>query len=196
MAETGHVAVINADAIVGLDVRHTPIRLRPCLLGGLSAVAILAAVSLPVTINTASMTPAFSSALADNGNGNGDGQGRGNGNGKGRGDEYGGGNGSDGDNGDNGDSGGDDSGDDNGDPSSGNRAEELGGGNPGDFGDIDESEFADEMAGPASPPEEALATAAAPALPTIREIFALGDESVLSAEQEMLAIKNGWNLQN
>jgi hypothetical protein len=32
-------------------------------------------------------------------------------------------------------------------------------------------------------------------LPTIREIFALGDGSVLDAEQELLAIKNGWNLQ-
>lgn len=196
MAKTGIVAVvavIDTDAVAEYAARQAPAAARLRLLSGLSAVAFLAVVALPVTIDTSSMTPAFGSALADNGNGNGDGQGKGQGNGKGRGDENGIGKGSTGDDEDDG------AGDDEDDPTTGDGTGELGGssdGNNGDFGDIGDAEMGDELAGTAGLPDETIANAAAPALPTIREIFALGEESVLNAEQELLAIKNGWNLQN
>jgi hypothetical protein len=41
-----------------------------------------------------------------------------------------------------------------------------------------------------------LAESPATALPTIQQVFALGEGSVLNSEQEMLAIQNGWNAQN
>lgn len=194
MASTGTVAITATNAVAKHEASHAQAGIRLPLLSGLSVIAFLASVALPVTIDAGSMTPAFSSALADNGNGNGngDGQGKGLGNGKGRGDEMGGGNGSDDD--EHGDDGGNsDSGDDDGGPGADVPPRDPDGGNTGDVDDTGDTQFADEFGGP---PSEPLAGPAAPALPTVQEIFALGEDSVLSAEQELLAIKNGWNLQN
>jgi len=192
MASTGTVAITGTNAVAKHEASHAPAGIRLPLLSGLSVIAFLASVALPVTIDTGSMTPAFSSALADNGNGNGDGQGKGIGNGKGRGDEMGGGNGSDDD--EHGDEGGNaGAGDDDDGPVGDDPPRDPDGGNTGDVDDTGDTQFADEFGGPPSKP---LAGPAAPALPTVQEIFSLGEDSVLSAEQELLAIKNGWNLQN
>lgn len=198
MAKTGNVAVIDSNAAARHEAWPAPAGMRARLLSGLSVIAVLASVALPVTIDTGSMMPAVSTALADNGNGNGDGQGKGIGNGKGRGDEMGGGNGdNDDDDDDHDDDGGlGDSDDDDDGLGAGDHTGEPGGDNADDFGDIGDTDLADEMADVAGVPAEALAAPSAQALPTVREIFALGEESVLSAEQELLAIKNGWNLQN
>jgi len=182
MASTGTVAITATNAVAKHEASHAQAGIRLPLLSGLSVIAFLASVALPVTIDAGSMTPAFSSALADNGNGNGDGQGKGIGNGKGRGDEMGGGNGSD-----------DDEHGDEGGPGADDPPRDPDGGNTGDVDDTGDTQFSDEFGGP---PSEPLGGPAAPALPTVQEIFSLGEDSVLSAEQELLAIKNGWNLQN
>ena len=96
MAETGTVVAIESNTMTTrlAPSRRNSRRLR--LMCGLSAIAFIASLALPITIDTTSMTPGFKSALAvgggnGNGNGNGDGQGKGKGNGKGQGDENGGG---------------------------------------------------------------------------------------------------------
>jgi len=210
MARTGTAATTGTNAVAKREASHAPAGMRPHLLSSLSVVALLVSVALPVTVDTGTMTPAFSFALADNGNGNGngngDGQGKGIGNGKGRGDEMGGGNGFDddehGDDGENagpgddehGDHGGNTGpGDDDDGPAGNDPPRDPDGGHTGDVDDTGDTQFADEFGGPPSKP---LAGPAAPALPTVQEIFSLGEDSVLSAEQELLAIKNGWNLQN
>lgn len=198
MVKTGTVAVIETNAGSAHDeqARYTSLRWR--LLSGLSAITFVVAVTLPITTDSTNLLPSLASAMAAD-NGNGDGQGKGNGNGKGRGDEYGNGNGPGGGNGardddddedhDDDDAGDSDPGDDN-----ANDNEHAGGSNdgiPGEFGEIEDSAFTDVAEDVPTLPDRA-----APALPTIREVFALGDESVLNAEQELLAIQNGWNSRN
>jgi hypothetical protein len=182
-------------------LRHTSlgqISRRQRLLYGLSAVAFLASVAMPITIDTASMAPGFKSALAaGNGNGNGDGQGKGKGNGNGRGDENGGGKkppkGDDDTDDDN------DAGDDDGehderttDRAGNTNNSEGGGGNGG----IDETALADAVAAVDGMPGTVPAGLPAATLPTIQQIFELGEGSGLNTEQELLAIQNGWNTKN
>lgn len=180
---TGIVVTIESNTAA---TRYAPPRQtgrRQRLLCGLSAIAFLAAVALPVTIDATSMAPAFTSAhAAGNDNGNGDGQGRGEGNGKGRGDENGGGKKPPKDDDDDAD---DDAGDDeHGNPGSNQAGGGKDSGTDG-YDDVDETALADAPAG--------IPTTA---LPTIQQIFAMGEESVLNTDQEMLAIENGWNTPN
>ncbi len=205
MAKTGKVAKIRIDEGKAHGPRPQHAGLRWRLLSGLSAFAFVAAVSLPVTVDTASLTPELAAAQAagnGNGNGNGDGQGKGKGNGKGRGDENGIGrkppkdyDGDDDDQGDDDDDHGDD--DDGGRP--GRASEDRpdgGGGGAGEFGDADEASLADAVAEAGHPADNGIGNPAAAALPTVRQIFSLGENSVLSGEQELLAIKNGWTVQD
>ena len=220
MAMTGKVVKIELMAMATHHASAPRISRRQRLLCGLSAFAFLATVALPVTIDTASMAPGFKSALAaggGNGNGNGDGQGKGNGNGKGQGDENGGpkkppkgGTGDDddddyddGDTGDDDDTGGSGGlGGANGgrdDDHYGRRAADEAhdpGGSDGGLGEADEASYADAvdpLGGVSDGVPVGLTTTA---LPTIQEIFAQGEGLVLDEEQELLAIKNGWNAQN
>jgi len=198
MAKTGRLAPIVTGTAAAQARQRTSSVLHFSMLAALMAGAILCIVAIPLTVDSSSMIPGLSVALADNSNGTGDGQSKGKGNGKGRGDENGGGNPSQGSSAADGD---DDSGDDgshagDNDRTTGELGGESGDDNADGFGDVDESSFAGEMADVTAPPAEATTGPVTQALPTIREIFALGQESVLDSEQEMLAIKNGWNLQN
>jgi hypothetical protein len=171
---TGTHVTIEMDAMTAQDAATRRTHRRQRLLRGLFALAFLAAVTLPVTIEGASMIPGVPAALAaSNDNGTGDGQGNGKGNGKGRGDEFGGGKGPP-------RSGGGDPDDDDDDDY----------GNDDETASVDATEIADSMTtdGPVG--------VSAPALPTIQQVFSLGEESVLNADQELLAIENGWGSPN
>ncbi len=202
MAKTGKVAEIGIDNRTAHGTWPQRVGLRWRLLSGFSALAFLAAVALPVTIDTASLAPELVVAQAagnGNGNGNGDGQGKGKSNGKGRGDENGIGRKPpkdyDGDDDDQGDD--DDHGYDEDRP--GPAAEDRpggGGGGAGEFGEADEASFADAVAETGHLADDGIGSPAAAALPTVRQIFSLGENSVLSDEQELLAIKNGWTVQD
>lgn len=183
MAQTGAETVFDRTTTEPQRTATASRRLRQRLLCGVSALAFILTVAAPVTIDATSNAPAFKTALAGNENGTGDGQGKGNGNGKGRGDENGGGNKlpGDDDNDDNDDDGDDDVVDNDSQP--GSDADATG---PED--DIDEVAYG-ESAGAVD--GVATGTPVAP-LPTIQQLFSLGDKSVLSAEEELLAIQNGW----
>ena len=205
MATTGKVVKIEPDALTMRYASSRQTSTRKRLLCGLSAIAFFAAVTSPITIDTASMLPGFKSALAadgGNGNGNGDGQGKGNGNGKGKGDENGGGkkppaSGGDDDDGDAdddhgfGDTGGD--GRAHRDVDAPRDSDKTNGGDDGEIGDTSYAEAVESLA---DVPADVPAGLAPPMTPTIQQVFALGEGAVLNSEQEMLAIENGWNVQN
>jgi hypothetical protein len=168
---------------------------RKALLAGTAALAFLAATSLPVTFEADHTLFAANSAQAGNGNenGNGDGQDKGKGNGKGQGDENRGGNDGNGkpplpdDDGDDGDDVADD--DDDG-PGGSGFARDGGGGAAA--GDADEDSLAAAIDAVDGTPASGPVGTPAAALPTIKQIFAMGEEAVLSAEAELEAIRNGW----
>jgi hypothetical protein len=191
---TGTHVTIEMDAMTAQDAATRRTHRRQRLLRGLFALAFLAAVTLPVTIEGASMIPGVPAALAaSNDNGTGDGQGNGKGNGKGRGDEFGGGKGpprSGGGDPDDDDDDDDGFGDSGGNPGGGGERGADDYGNDDETASVDATEIADSMTtdGPVG--------VSAPALPTIQQVFSLGEESVLNADQELLAIENGWGSPN
>ncbi len=210
MAMTGKIADIGLNSVTSEESWPLRTGLRRRLLSGLSAVAFLGAVSLPVTIDLGSLSPELATAQAvgnGQGGGNGDGQGRGKGNGKGRGDENGGrkkpGDWGDDDQGED-DQGEDDHGDDDDghddddddEPGRPNNDRSDDRGDNGDMGEDDEAMATGAVAEVDQSPEDAVAGTPTATLPTVRQIFSLGEEAVLSAEQELLAIENGWNAQN
>ena len=199
MAQTGKVVTIEPNSLAAHRVSALQNGRRLRLLCGLSAIAFLASVALPITIDTVSLSPVFKSALAaGNGTGNGDGQGRGIGNGKGQGDDN--------RNGGKTPKGGGGDGDDDGDDDTGGADDDDHGkraadrnddnGRDGDYGDFDETAYADTVESVDGVAGDELAGSPTTALPTVQQVFALGEGSVLSTEQELLAIQNGWNAQN
>jgi hypothetical protein len=213
MAKTGTVVLIEPNAMAADHSRLRQGSRRQRLLCGLSAIAFVASVALPITIDVKSMAPGFNAALAagpGNGNGNGDGQGKGKGNGKGKGDENGNGKppkgGGDDDDDDDDDDGPGDT--DDGDTGSGGADDDDHGGriadrnlDPDDHdgggnSEIDEAVYADAVTAVGSVPANNPAGLPASPLPTVKQIFALGEGSVLNPDQELLAIQNGWNAQN
>lgn len=185
--KTGALHFSNSQA----DRDRSPVRAG--LLASTAALAMIFVAALPLTFDAANGILAVKSAAAGNENGTGDGQGKGRGNGNGQGDENGGGNGggkgqsplpNDGGNDDA------DLPDDVGGPDDPGAAHD--GGGPDVAGDIDEGALATAVdaidgtsaAGPVGAP--------AASLPTIKQIFELSQESVLSAEAELEAIQNGW----
>jgi hypothetical protein len=208
---TGTHVTIEMDAMTAQDAATRRTHRRQRLLRGLFALAFLAAVTLPVTIEGASMIPGVAAALAaSNDNGTGDGQGNGKGNGKGRGDEFGGGKGpprsgggdpDDDDDDDHGDDDDDDDGDDHSGGFGGRDTNPGGGGGERDANGFGETD--DEIASADATEAVDGITAEGPvglpaptALPTIQQVFSLGEESVLDADQELLAIENGWGAAN
>lgn len=190
MVNTGKLAT-GAPALVGETDPCAPA--RSCfgrwLGGGLAASVFMFSAFAPVSIDLAAGEFHTSAALAGQGDGN-YGNGKGNGGPNGR--KPGNGGGSGASNGD------DDDGDDDGndrqvddDPSTTPEKDEGGG----------QDNDADTSSGTAEIDfAEALDTADAPVqgapptgLPTIGQIFAMGDESALSVEAELEIIANGWN---
>ena len=198
MATTGKVVKIEPNA---MTMRYESSR-RTCtrkrLLYGLSAISLVASVTLPITIDTASMLPGFKFALAaDVGNGNGDGQGKGDENGGGKKPPASGGGDDDDDDGhvDDGHGFGDTRGDGGAhrDADSPHDSDNVNGGDDGEIGNAGYSEAVESLA---DVPADVPAGLAPPTTPTIQQVFALGEGAVLNSEQEMLAIENGWNVQN
>lgn len=194
MAMAGKMAQLGPDRMAPRQAFSPQIDRRRSWLHGLAIIvslSFLAAAVLPISLDGTSLAPGFAAAWAGDG-GNGDGKGRGKGNGKGRGDENGGGVGG----GANGDGLGDSNGGANDDSAD---FDGFGGGpvvEPGDNGagtDDGAGDYADDASSLAG---NAPAGAPSPALPTVKEIFALGEDSVLTADQEILAIKNGWSIPN
>ena len=71
------------------------------------------------------------------------------------------------------------------------------GSGPDDAADMAEADFAeaiDAIAG--APAEGPLAGTPPTALPTISQLFSMGDEAAVSAENELELIANGWNSAN
>lgn len=162
-------------------------RVRQRFLYGIFAVAFIISAAGPVSIDATTGTPGIKSALAGHENGTGDGQGNGKGNGKGQGDENGGGKGRSGndddDVADDDDFGGNDDGTD-------PPGDAPGGGDDRADADSDIDEVAFGSSVGAVNGMSAATSAAA--LPTVQQIFSLDEDSVLTPEQELQAIGNGW----
>lgn len=179
---------------------------RP-LTSGLCAAVAICAFSLtfvaPVTIDLATGSIAVNSAFAGAGDGNyGNGKGNGGPNGQNPGNS--GGNGGDSGGGDSGggDSGGGDSGGGGdtgggGSPTPGNLTDGTGSGSStqdaanmadADYGDAVDAATGSTMEGPAA--------TTTGAMPTVSEIFSMGDEAVVSRQTEQELIANGWNSVN
>ena len=191
METTGSSKNSLTDALRRAPQGRTSLRRR--LLGGLSGAVILAATTLPMTIDQTSLLPelqtaqAASEAAGGNESGTGEGRGIGKGNGKGQGG---------GNNGNGGGMGDDDEGHDSGGGGGGgggNATGPSGDGGGHDFGGSDDTGGAGPAVGAIedSPPGAPVSAQAA-GLPTIQQIFAMDDKSVLSADQELSAIENGW----
>ena len=186
MVQTGAEIIFDGNATASHRAAPGHGRLRQRLLYRLSALAFVVSVAMPVTIDATTNAPGFKTALAGNENGTGDGQGNGQGNGKGRGDEIGGGKKRLNDDDDDDD---DDDVDNVGnDDDIGQSASDEPGSGTDAADDVDEVAYGESVEAldgvPAGTP--------AATLPTIQQVFSLGEDSALSAEQELLAIQNGW----
>lgn len=170
-------------------------RLRAGAAACVFSLALLAPVTLDVFTGTVSLNAAFAGA----GDGN-FGKGKGNGGPNGQNPGNGGNGGGNGDGGD-GDNGGGDGGDpppDNPDPPPAFLTEESGSGGASDeaagMADADFGEAIDEATG--SPAEGPAAAGKTGSMPTVSEIFSMGNEAVVSRETELELIANGWNSAN
>ena len=157
--------------------------LRNRLAGGAAACVFLLALLAPISIDMSNGTIAIKTALAGNDKGN-SGNGRGNGGPNGQ---------KQGNGGDAEDGGIDD-------------GEDGGGGEDGDGGDMDggyaddggaeagsgEAAFAGEDEAGLSAALDADGSAAGVAMPTISQIFSLGDDATISGEAELELIASGW----
>ncbi len=195
--------------------------LRKRLCAGVAACVFTLSLVAPVSIDLATGEIAPNAALAGNGDGN---YGKGKGNGGANGDNPGKGNGrggGDDDDDDDDDHDGDDDDDDdnnNDDDDNNNDDDQDDGTDDGDavgptipvteedgdrgsgadaaagMADADFAETIDAVAG--APAEGPMAAPAAPALPTISQLFSMGDEAAVTAENELELIANGWNTPN
>jgi hypothetical protein len=193
----------------GADLTMTPPRrnadrpdgprpLATRLRAGAAVCAFTLSLFAPVTIDISTGTVAANAAFAGAGDGN-FGQGKGNG-GPNNQNPGNGGNGNGGGNGDggDGDNGGGDGGD-GGDPPPGNpdTPPAFVTDEPGSGGTSDEADFGEAMdEATGSPAEGPAATGTTSAMPTVSEIFSMGDEAVVSRETELELIANGWNSAN
>lgn len=154
--------------------------------GSVAACVFMLSLFAPISIDVSTGDISVNAAQAGNGDGN-SGKGKGNGgpNGKnpgvGSGDD-------DGDDGDDGDA-----------PPTIPVTEEYGDQNSGtdaaaDMAEVDFAEAIDAIAG--SPAEGPMAGTPATTLPTISQVFAMGDEATVSAEDELELIANGWGAAN
>jgi hypothetical protein len=181
---------------------HSRPGLKKRLCGGIAACAFMLTFIAPVSIDFTNGKIAVNAALAGNGAGN-----YGNGKGNGGPNRQNPGNGNGGDDDDDDDD--DDSPDDDPDPdpdtgegdgdASSRLVTEDGGGDSGTdnaagMADADFGAAIDAVAG--SPAEGPMAGTPATALPTISQLFSMGDEAAVSTEDELELIANGWGAAN
>lgn len=177
--------------------------LKKRLVGGIAACTFMFAFVAPISIDFTNGKIAVNAALAGNGAGN---YGNGKGNGGPNRPNPGNGNGDDDDDDDDDDSPDDDpvpdpdpdTGEGDGDASS-RLVTEDGGGDSGtdnaaSMADADFGEAIDAVAG--SPAEGPMAATPATTLPTISQLFSMGDEAAVSTQDELELIANGWGAPN
>lgn len=159
-------------------------RMRAGLKGccALAAITFLVTLSAPLSIDFSGNALSWNSAHAGSGDGNyGNGKGNGGANGQ-----------NPGKSGQNNGGGGNDDGSNRADPVLGNGPSQ--GNSPDEAADMAESEFSQSVeAAGGSAAEGPLASTAAVGLPTISQLFSLGDNATVSAEEELRLISNGWN---
>lgn len=164
---------------------HNRHGLKTRLCGGVAACVFMLALFAPVSFDFSAGEIAANTALAGSGDGNfGNGRGNGGPNGK----KPGKGNGDDDDD--------DDGEDDSADTPTNPIAEESAGRDPGAdaAADMAEADLAEAIAN--SPAEGPMAGTPATSLPTISQVFSMGDEATVSAENELDLIANGWGAAN
>jgi len=155
---------------------------------GVAACVFMLSLFAPVSIDVSTGDISVNAAQAGNGDGN---YGKGKGNGGPNGKDPGGGSGDDGDDGDGGDGG---------DtpptiPVTGeNGGQDSGTDAAADMAEVDFAEAIDAIGG--SPAEGPMAGTPATTLPTISQVFAMGDEATVSAKDELELIANGWGAAN
>ena len=184
---------------------HNRHELKTRLCGGVAACVFMLALFAPVSIDFDTGEIAVNTALAGNGDGN---YGKGKGNGGPNEQNPGKGNGGDGDedDGDEDDGDEDDGDEDDGDDGDGDTTppvipvtEEDGdkGSGPDAAADMAEADFAEAIDAIAdSPAEGPMAGTPSITLPTISQLFSMGDEATVSAENELELIANGWDTAN
>lgn len=161
------------------------------LVGGIAACAFMFACVAPISIDFTTGEIAINAALAANGDGNfGNGKGNGGANGQ-----------NPGNNGNDGDGDGDGDGDtDEGDttpptlPVTGEAGQGSGADDAAAMADADFGEAIGAVAG--SPAEGPMAATPATTLPTISQLFSMGDEAAVSTQEELELIANGWGAPN
>ena len=194
MFETGYLSSEEiVDDAHGLT-RATPMRAHvrhgpgKKLCGSVAACVFMLSLFAPVSIDVSTGDISVNAAQAGNGDGN---YGKGKGNGGPNGRNPGGGRGDDGDD--------DDDGDDGGAHPTIPGTEEYGGHDSGtdaaaDMAEVDFAGAIDAIAG--SPAEGPMAGTPATTLPTISQVFSMGDEATVSAKDELELIANGWGAAN
>lgn len=154
--------------------------------GSVAACVFMLSLFAPISIDVSTGDISVNAAQAGNGDGN-SGKGKGNGGPNGKNPDGGSGD-DDGDDGDDGDA-----------PPTIPVTEEYADQNSGtdaaaDMAEVDFAEAIDAIAG--SPAEGPMAGTPATTLPTISQVFAMGDEATVSAEDELELIANGWGAAN
>lgn len=176
-------------SVLPIENRRT---LKSGLCGGVAACVFMLALLAPISIDLANGEITFNAAMAGNGDGNfGNGKGNGGANGQNPGNN-GNGNGSDGDGDGDGDGGGDTS--PPAIPTPEGDSHDSGSDSAADMADADFGEAVDAVSG--SPAEGPMAGTPAASLPTISQLFSMGDEAAVSAEDELELIANGWGSTN
>jgi hypothetical protein len=187
---------MRMDKVANFATSPTRGSLTKKLRAGAAICAFSLSLLAPVTIDIYTGTVSANAAFAGAGDGN---YGQGKGNGGPNNQNPGNGNGGNGDGG-GGDGGGGDggSGGDGGNPSPPYVTDGAGSGGSTDqaagMADADFGEAVDEATG--SSAEGPAATGKKSAMPTVSEIFSMGDEAVVSRETEQELIANGWNSAN
>jgi hypothetical protein len=184
----------KAPRLTRASVIQTPGRsgLKMRLVGGIAACAFMFAFVAPISIDFTTGEIAINAALAANGEGN-FGNGRGNGGANGQ---------NPGNNKNDGDGDGDDRDDDTGEgdttpstlPVTGEAGQNTGADAAATMADADFGEAIGAVAG--SPAEGPMAATPATTLPTISQLFSMGDEAAVSTEDELELIANGWGAPN
>ncbi len=177
--------------------------LKKRLAGGIAACAFMFTFVAPISIDFTTGEVAINAALAANDDGNfGNGKGNGGANGQNPGKNR---NDGDGDGDDDGDGNGDGDGDGDGDTGEGDTTSPTltvtgeGGKDSGadaaaGMADADFGEAIGAVAG--SPAEGPMAATPATTLPTISQLFSMGDEAAVSTQDELELIANGWGAPN
>lgn len=170
---------------------HNRPGLKKQVISGIAACTFMFAFIAPISVDFASGEIAFNVALAGNGDGNfGEGKGNGGANNQNPGNK---GNKGD-DEGDKDDEGNVGNGNPPTLPVTGDRSQESGADAASGMADADFNEAIDAVAG--SPAEGPMAGTPATSLPTISQLFSMGDEAAVSTEDELELIANGWGATN